>query len=154
MVKVLVATKERQGERHDDYSWAVEGELVYVPIDSCESAVCESSACDSPECGCSLGFAGMGSGQATTTALVVERLDLGLSDLSTALSDSLERQGLLSGRWTDEDEDVFRRLFQRLLVSASHFPVGSILERDGHMLHRRAQTEPLRVPGPAELSED
>ncbi|MGI9614829.1 MAG: DUF7715 family protein, partial [Acidimicrobiales bacterium] len=94
------------------------------------------------------------SGQATTTALVVERLDLGLSDLSTALSDSLERQGLLSGRWTDEDEDVFRRLFQRLLVSASHFPVGSILERDGHILHRRAQTEPLRVPGPAELSGD
>lgn len=149
MVKVLVATKERQGERHDDYSWAVEGELVYVPTDSCDSA-----ARDSPECGCSLGFAGMGSGQATTTALVVERLDLGLPDLSTALSDSLERQGLLSGRWTDEDEEVFRRLFQRLLVSASHFPVGSILERDGHILHRRAQTEPLRVPGPAELSED
>jgi hypothetical protein len=144
MVKVLVATKERQGERHDDYSWAVEGELVYVPAEQC----------DCPDCGCSLGFAGMGSGQATTTALVVERLDLTLNDLSTALSDSLERQGVLSGGWNDGDEEAFRRLFQRLLVSASHFPVGSILERNGHILHRRAQTEPLRVPGPAQLSEE
>jgi hypothetical protein len=144
MVKVLVATKEQQGERHDDYSLAVEGELVYVPID----------AGDCVDCGCSLGFAGMASGQATTTALVVERLDLALNDLSTALSDSLERQGLLSGGWTNDDEETFRHLFQRLLVSASHFPVGSILERNGHILHRRALTEPLRVPGPAELTEE
>ena len=144
MVKVLVATKERQGARPDDYAWAVEGELLYVPYESCDCA----------ECGCRRGFVGMASAQATTTALVVDRPDLALSDLSTALSDSLERQGLLSGRWTDDDEDQFRLLFQRLLVSASHFSIGSILERDGHILHCRARTEPIRVAGPPELAEE
>ncbi len=138
MVKVLVATKEGQGDRHDDYAWAVDGELVYVPADSC----------DCPGCGCGRGFAGMASSRATTTALVVERHDLGLPDLSNALSDSLERQGWISTGWTTDDEELFRQLFQRLLVSASHFPVGSIIERDGHLLKRRAQTEPLQVPGP------
>jgi len=137
MVNVLVATKERQGDRHDDYSWAIEGELVYVPAD----------ACDCPGCGCRRGFAGMASSRATTTALVVERHDLALPDLSNALSDCLERQGWLSGEWTTDDEELFRLLFQRLLVSASHFPIGSIIERDGHLLRRRAQTEPLEVPG-------
>ncbi len=144
MVKVLVATTERQGERPTDYSRAVDGELVFVPDEFCDTA----------DCGCRLGFAGMASAEATTTALVVGREDLTLHDLSTALSDSLERQGWLSGAWTDDDEETFRHLFQRLLVAASHFPVGSILERNGHLLHRRAQTEPLRVPGPAGLVED
>ena len=138
MVKVLVATKERQGDRHDDYAWAVDGEFVYVPADTC----------DCPGCGCGRGFAGMASSRATTTALVVERHDLGLSDLSDALSDSLERQGWISAASTADDDELFRQLFQRLLVSASHFPVGSIIEREGHLLKRRAQTEPLQVPGP------
>lgn len=144
MVKVLVATTERQGERPTDYSWAVDGELVYVPDESCSA----------PECGCAHGFAGMASAKATTTALVVDREDLTLHDLSMALSDSLERQGWLSGEWTEDDEEIFRHLFQRLLVSASHFPAGSILERNDHVIHRRAQTEPLKVPGSTETAED
>lgn len=138
MVKVLVATTERQGDRHDDYAWAVDGELVYVPTDNC----------DCPGCGCGRGFAGMASSRASTTALVVERNDLAVQDLSNALSDSLERQGRLSGGWSADDEELFRLLFQRLLVSGSHFPVGSVIEREGHLLRRRAQTEPLHVPEP------
>lgn len=138
-MKVLVATKEKQGDRHDDYSWAVDGELVYVPVD----------VCDCPGCGCSRGFAGMASSRATTTALVVERMDLGLPDMSNALADSLERQGWLTGERSSDDDELFRLLFQRLLVSASHFPVGSVIERDGHLLRRRAQTKPLEVPGPS-----
>ena len=136
MVNVLVATTEGQGDNPGDYAWAVDGELVYIP----------SLVCDNPGCGCGRGFAGMASNRATTTALVVERNDLSTNDLSNALSDSLERQGWLSGRWSEADEDLFRDLFQRLLMAASHFPAGSILERDGDYIRRRMQTEPMQAP--------
>lgn len=138
MVKVLVATTERQGDRHDDYAWAVDGELVYIPID----------ACDCPGCGCERGFAGMASSRATTTALVVDRVDLGSAELGRALSDSLERQGWLDPERSADQDELFRHLFQRLLVAAAHFPTGSIIEREGHLVRRRAQTEPLHVPSP------
>ena len=68
--------------------------------------------------------------------------------MSGCLAAGLVCAGWISTGWTTDDEELFRQLFQRLLVSASHFPVGSIIERDGHLLKRRAQTEPLQVPGP------
>lgn len=129
MVKVLVATTEAQGNRTDDYASAVDGELVYVPVTGCERS-----------------FAGMASNLGTTTAMVVERLDLSVEHLWTALSDSLTRQGRVTEEWTDEDNELFRRLFQRMLTTASHFPIGSIIEREGERIRRRAQAEPLSVP--------
>lgn len=142
MVKVLVATTEAQGDRGDDYAWAVDGELVYVPFDQC----------DCPGCGCSRGFAGMASARASTTCLVVDRPDLEPMDLFHLLSDSLERQGWVGDMRTDEDDDGLRLVFQRLLAAGAHFPAGSILERDGQILRRRAQAEPLHVP--ADAAED
>lgn len=136
MVRILVATTEGQGTRPGDYAWAVEGELVYVP----------ALVCDDPGCGCARGFAGMASGRSTTTALVVERADLSPNDVSNALSDSLERQGWLSGRWSESDEDLFRELYQRMLMAASHFAPGTVLERDGDYIRRRLQTEPMPAP--------
>lgn len=132
MVKVLVATTEAQGDRADDYLSAVDGELVYVPV--------TGSSCD-------LAFAGMASNRGTTTAMVVERLDLQLQDLWTALSDSLERQCRVSpDGWSDDETELFRTLFQRMLATASHFPIGSIIERNGDHVRRRAMAEPLSVP--------
>ncbi len=78
--------------------------------------------------------------------MIVERLDLTGQDLWTALSDSLERQGRIGSTWTTEEADLFRRLFQRMLATASHFPIGSIVERQGDRIRRRAMAEPLSVP--------
>jgi hypothetical protein len=136
MMNVLVATTEGQGARTDDYAWAIDGELVYIP----------ALTCSDPGCGCGRGFAGMASARATTTAMVVERQDISANDLSNALSDSLERQGWLTGHWSEEDEDVFRDLFRRILMATSHFRPGSILERNGDYVRLRATAEPLRAP--------
>ncbi|MGF1596143.1 MAG: hypothetical protein ACFCVK_04315 [Acidimicrobiales bacterium] len=140
MVKVLVATTEGQGVRHDDYAWAVDGELVYIPMEHC--------GC--PGCACGRGFVGLASNRAITTALVVDRHDLHPLDLCDLLADSLQRQGRLTPAVDTADaadgDDLLRPLFQRLLVAAAHFPVGSIIERDGHQVTRRAQAEPLHVP--------
>lgn len=157
MVKVLVATTEAQGQRPDDYVSAVDGELVYVPFTGCAPTTDDGGHAHGGEHvvgehvvgehgGCDRGFAGMASNRGTTTALVVERLDLTVQDLFTALGDSLERQGRLSSEWTPTESELFRRLFQRMLATASHFPIGSIVERSGEHIRRRAQAEPLSVP--------
>ncbi len=148
MVKVLVATTEAQGSRPDDLHEAVEGELVYVPPMGClppSPDSPENSDPCGPDCACERSFVGMASNGLITTALVVERADLRVDDLWTALSDSLERQGRL-GPDSEDDERRFRLAFQRTLVTASHFSTGSVIERAGEHIHRRALTEPLFVP--------
>jgi hypothetical protein len=143
MVKVLVATIEGQGRRHDDYAWAVDGELVYIPARQCHC----------PGCGCERGFAGMASNRATTTALVVDRPDLTVADVRSALFDSLERMERAERQEQLPDEvdatlggDTAQELFRRLLAAVAHFQVGSIIEREGDTLRRRALAEPLQAP--------
>jgi len=143
MVKVLVATTEAQGNRGDDYAWAIDGELAYVPVLSC----------DGDTCGCRRGFVGMASGQAITTALVVDRPDISRTQLATALADSLERQREQRNQRLGIDvndkaaaKEDFREIFQALLATTDHFAAGSVLERDGQMLRRRAKTEPFPAP--------
>ena len=62
---VLTATSRTQGQRANDYTFTIEGELVRV------DEACGSDQRD-PDggCGCGRGFAGMSSCRATTTALV------------------------------------------------------------------------------------
>ena len=80
---VLVATKETQGDRGNDYGWTVEGELVFVPTIECRE----------PRCGCSRGFAGVSSHRATTTAMVVDRPELDHDGYRDALFDAMTEQG-------------------------------------------------------------
>ena len=66
-MKILVATKETQGFRDSDFSWAREGELVRF-----------DSECDRDKnridggCGCRRSMVGLETGRATTTFKVVE----------------------------------------------------------------------------------
>src|SRR4051812_50008897 len=78
-MKLLTATRERQGERPGDFCHAIEGELVLL------GAVCADDE-RNPEgsCGCGRAFAGMSSHRATTTALVRD-LDLTYDDLRSAV---------------------------------------------------------------------
>ena len=75
-MKLLTATRERQGERDGDFCFAVEGELVLLGF------VCATDQ-DDPDggCGCGRAFSGMSSMRATTTALVRD-LDVSYDDLS------------------------------------------------------------------------
>lgn len=127
-MKVLIATTHTQGEQVDDYSWALDGELVYVPVDECSN----------PDCGCDRGFAGMASDRATTTAMVVDRSTLGPADLSILLIDSLTRQGWLADGWSAANEEFVDLVWSRLQQALEHFPVGSILERQGDVVRSRA----------------
>lgn len=87
---VLVATAETQGDRPDDYSYTVEGELIRFAHD----------VCDCPDCGCDRGVAGLSSSRATTTFMVKEAPHLTLDDYAQAIRDALLREG-----WLSEGED-------------------------------------------------
>ena len=78
-MKLLTATRERQGERDGDFCFAVEGELVLLGY------VCATDQAD-PDggCGCGRAFSGMSSMRATTTALV-RNLDLSVDDVRLAV---------------------------------------------------------------------
>lgn len=81
---VLEATGDTQGEREDDYTWTIDGELVFIP---------PPVACRNPECGCDRGFAGMTSHRATTTARIAERGDMDEDEYRDVVFAAMRDQG-------------------------------------------------------------
>ena len=147
---VLVATTELQGTDPSDYSFTLDGELVTPIVAACASPI---------RCGCGRGFPGFASSRATTTAVVADRPHLTRELLADAVSAWLERDGwreLLAhapfgddgdvddtGRFDDETVDEMLREIVDEHVEAiadvcAHFPIGTVVERDGAMVAARA----------------
>jgi hypothetical protein len=78
-MRLLTATKERQGAQDGDFCHAIEGELVLL------GDVCATDLRD-PDggCGCGRAFSGMSSMRGTTTALVRD-LDVSPDDVRLAV---------------------------------------------------------------------
>jgi hypothetical protein len=114
-MKVLVATSDTQGQRGNDFSYCIEGELVTVGL------VCAADEAD-PDggCGCGRAFAGLNSHKATTTAKVKD-VELSEEDYVEALRSSLAQQG-----WPTEDVG---ELAAWLVQLVSTWPTGSVIER-------------------------
>jgi hypothetical protein len=114
-MKVLVATSDTQGQRGNDFSYCIEGELVTVGL------VCAADEQD-PDggCGCGRAFAGLNSHKATTTAKVKD-VELSEEDYVEALRSSLAQQG-----WPTEDVG---ELAAWLVQLVSTWPTGSVIER-------------------------
>ena len=128
-MKVLVSTKEQQGSAPGDYQWTVDGELVAIG----------SLDCDCPDCGCRRGFPGLASSRATTTALVVERSEMTMEVLRTAVAGWLERDGwfrLIDD--PDEAEDMLDELADEIVHVCSDFMPGTVLGRDGNVVFARS----------------
>jgi hypothetical protein len=114
-MKVLVATSDTQGQRGNDFSYCIEGELVTVGL------VCAADEED-PDggCGCGRAFAGLNSHKATTTAKVKD-VELSEEDYVEALRSSLAQQG-----WPTEDVG---ELATWLVQLVSTWPTGAVIER-------------------------
>jgi len=114
-MKVLVATSDTQGQRGNDFSYCIEGELVTVGL------VCAADE-ENPDggCGCGRAFAGLNSHKATTTAKVKD-VELSEEDYVEALRSSLAQQG-----WPTEDVG---ELAAWLVQLVSTWPTGSVIER-------------------------
>ncbi len=120
-MKIIVATKETQGQRADDFNFADEGEIVIV------------ADCDHLHggCDCERSMVGVRSGKGTTTMMIVE------ADLS-------RQQFIEMIRAANEDytelglgDEVFAAEADALLKLATEFPAGTVIERDGEDFHER-----------------
>ena len=124
MMKVLVATSFRQGDRADDRCDTVEGELVVVPGPGCGDATCE----------CQRAFVGLASRGVTTTALV-KRRTLDFPAYEAVLADALAGIGWPAG--TDPDPAVIELVVRETTLIAQVFPVGAVVERHGRQVRAR-----------------
>lgn len=107
----------------DDFCFALEGELVTMPLE----------VCDDPECGCAWSMAGLVSAKATT-GFVVTELDMSFTDYVSALRDGYARQGW----WTEEaDDDWLITEAVALARAAEQLPVGVPLGIDDGEIYFR-----------------
>lgn len=122
-MKVLVATREGQGSRPKDFSFAVDDELVQLAF------VCDTDQEDPDNgCGCGRAFTGLNSHKGTTTALVAD-LPLDREDFILALGSSLHQSGWHSDELSQAARAEVEEDVDELLTLASEWPVGTVLER-------------------------
>ena len=115
-MKLLVATTRTQGQRTNDFSYCVDGELVnpFLPVCAGDEADPDGG------CGCGRSFAGLNSHRATTTAEVRE-VGFTEADVREAVRSSLEDSG-----W---DSSYAAEITQELIRIAGSFAVGTVVER-------------------------
>ena len=136
-MKLLTATRERQGERDGDFCHAIEGELVLLGL------VCADDE-RNPDggCGCGRAFSGMSSMRATTTALVRD-LDVSFDDARLAV----EGYYVSAGLGPDViGEGEFTELVAETLIGmaeiADAVPVGAVVGRRlDHLIWRSEPSE-------------
>jgi hypothetical protein len=137
-MKLLTATRERQGERDGDFCHAVEGELVLLGL------VCATDERD-PDggCGCGRAFSGMSSMRATTTALVRD-LDVSVDDVMLAVEGYYVSSGLgpdlIGGA---EFADLVAEAVVEMEEIAEALPVGAVVGR--RLDHLTWRSEPSEV---------
>jgi hypothetical protein len=144
-MKLLTATRERQGDQDGDFCHAIEGELVLLGF------VCATDEAN-PEggCGCGRAFSGMSSLRATTTALVRD-LDISYDDVRTAVEGYFVAAGMgpdLLG--AAEFSDMVEEMVEDTVHFARFWPAGAVVGRRLDHVHVRSFPEGY-VPRPVSL---
>jgi hypothetical protein len=136
-MKLLTATRERQGERDGDFCHAIEGELVLLGF------VCATDEAD-PDggCGCGRAFSGMSSLRATTTALVRD-LDVSIDDVRLAVEGYYVSAGMgadvIGGA---EFAEVVSATLDDMADISRSLPVGAVVGRRlNHLVWRSEPSE-------------
>lgn len=130
-MKVLVSTRETQGERKNDFCHVEENELVMFPFE-CDGEVVDGS------CGCKRSVAGFISHKASTTFKVAD-IPMGEGEYFNLYVASMQSAGWIP-KWialSDEDKVGARRAVKELLLVAAQWKPGSILERRGSSINAR-----------------
>lgn len=132
-MKALVATRQTQGRRKNDFCHATEGEFVTF------GSECDRETVDGV-CGCKRALVGFDSSKATTTfrVLVVDITEDGLRDLLRA---KLTKEGWISEAFTAEQNDEMLDANVSDTISLwSSFekcPEGTVVKRRGRRFNER-----------------
>jgi hypothetical protein len=136
-MKLLVATKETQGERKNDFCWCNEGEIVKFGIE-CDGETVDGS------CGCKRALCGVDTSKATTTMKVVKS-NVSPTGLNKIIKDSLAREGWLANT-TDSEAYIWAgNLAGELIRIAELFQVNDIIEKRGKKFQLRLRPRPSIV---------
>lgn len=132
-MKVLTATREKQGRRNNDFSWTVDGELVFFPPLDCSRGSVDD------DCGCRRAMAGMVSHRATTTIKVIDRQDLDPDSYLDLVADGLKSQGYVTDELlrSSEVREWVADTARELMAMADFFEEGSVVERRGDTIQVR-----------------
>ena len=135
-MKVVTATSATQGWRDNDFSWTVEGELVFFTPFDCARGFIDD------DCGCRRSMAGLVSHRATTTMKVVERDDLDPELYFDLIADGLQSQGYVTDALMANPNvnEWVHDLTDELICLAAAYPIGTVLERRGDVISPRACT--------------
>jgi hypothetical protein len=138
-MKLLTATRERQGDEDGDFCFAIEGELVLLGL------VCATDQ-RNPDggCGCGRAFSGMSSMRATTTALVRD-LDISFDDARLAVEGYFLSTGMgpdvIGGK---EFTEMVAETLIEMAEIAEPLPVGAVVGRRLEQLVRRSEPSEVR----------
>jgi hypothetical protein len=128
-MKVLVATKEGQGKRRNDFCFCAEGELVKAPITQCDGEKTDG------KCGCRRSMSGFDSLKSTTTFKVIDSA-LSKEQFMAALRDAFNRSGF---KFEEHVYDEIELEGSELLRIAGIFPVNVVLEKRGKSIKIRTR---------------
>ena len=125
--QVLVATKETQGQRRNDFSNTHEGEFLIFSLE------CDRKTVDG-HCGCRRSLCGIGSLKATTTFKVTTLEDVTEQGLVSRLSAHFVKDWSMG---PTEAAKLAQDDVQDLLKLAASFPLGAVIERRGKTYQTR-----------------
>lgn len=126
-MKILVATKEMQGKRKNDFSFCEENEPVMFGLE------CDGESVDGG-CGCRRSLVGIDSRKATTTFKVVD-LPINKIRYAQKLMDSVVSAGFYEKR-SPIDKSIYVQA-KDLYDLACHFDGCGVLEKRGNKIQVR-----------------
>lgn len=125
-MKVLVATKEGQGIRGNDFCWVPENEIVHFGFE------CDGGSVDD-HCGCRRAMVGIDCSKATTTMKVVD-LEVKCLEIVSRLKEHYVKD------WKMDEKRALITAIEELIdlrMSVKQFPLGAIIEKRGDVFQIR-----------------
>lgn len=129
-MKVLVATKQTQGMRPNDFCFCKEGEIVMFPSMECDNEPVDGA------CGCRRSMVGVET-LASTTTMKVADVPIDVHGLADAIYDALEAGGFAAAGFEDMAWQAAEADAQELARIAANFSIGTVVERRGDVFQAR-----------------
>lgn len=139
-MKLLVATKETQGRRKDDFCGVPEGEIVMF------GSTCDNEDVDG-HCGCKRSMRGVKCLAGTTTMKVVE-IGMPAGELESIIKDALEKGGWTKVAGEKAIDEMAKENADELRKVAANFKVGEIVERREDHFCSRSTIKAAAKPEP------
>lgn len=141
-MKILVATKNLQGQRKNDFCFVPEGEMVSY------STECDGEDIDGT-CGCRRSMSGLKCRKSTTTVMVADIPDKRLPG-PQSYAEAIRKSECKAGFTRNIKEAS--SIASQLLKEAAKWPVGTVLEKRGEKFAVRSggvTSKPSSVKGPS-----